>query len=366
MVSRFAQINGIDKVIVLISRPLKSARTLPSGEIITAEHSKLIWEQFLAGSGIEKAEVHISSAASPVQVVYDYVMRDPDPNNDLIAPMNSEVYMGCGDKGNDSSRFDDIARKSREDIDLKVVTCELNEKHDDNYIALLDSVPDIKQALPSIKKGLDPRDFHASDMRYIADMASKQMLGLELFKSFVPPGDALAVLGVLGINPVNPTEEELPSQENLEDEETPIQDDGPISEILFKCIDELLSESYQSKTAKPRMKRAMAFYLDQGRHDLVKYGAPWNRPRPRTSNAFLAKEGINIKINKKGGFAGPIIKEPIDIGEGEDYSDNSLEEMSSMAGGAVAFSPAKASFKIPIKRRKKKKKRKKAKRKTKN
>lgn len=364
MVERFSKINGIDKVIVLISRPLKSARTLPSGEIITAEHSKLIWEQFLVGSGIEKAEVHISTAASPVQVVYDYVMRDPDPNNDLVAPEGAEVYMGCGDKGDDSSRFDDIARKSRQDINLKIVTCQLDQRHSEEYMSLLESVPEVKNNLPSVKKGLDPKDFHASDMRLIADMSSRQMIGFELFKDFVPEGDALAVLGVLGINPVNgEQQQDLPPDENLEE-----KPDENLMEIMFRYIEEAISESYQDGVAKPRMRDAMAFYLDQGRKDLVKYGAPWNQPRPKTSNAFLAKESINLKIKnkkikKEGGFAGPIIKEPIDVDN--EWSDNALEEISTMSGGAIAFAPSK-SFKLPVRRKRKKAKRKKTKQKTKN
>jgi hypothetical protein len=100
----------------------------------------------------------------------------------------------------------------------------------------------------------------------------------------------------------------------------------------------------------------------------VKYGAPWNQPRPKTSNAFLAKESVSLKVKKKktkkeGGFAGPIIKEPIDVDD--QWSDNSLEEISTMAGGAVAFGPSR-SFKFPIKRKRKKAKRKKTKQKRKN
>jgi len=349
MVSRFARINGIDKVVVIISRPLKQTRSLPSGKVITAEDSKLIWEQLISGSGIEKAEVHISAAASPVQVVYDYVMRDPDPNNDLVAPSGSEVYMGCGDKENDATRFDTIIQKSREDIKLKVVTCPLNEKHSDMYMSILESSTQVKDSLPSVKKGLDPRDFHASDMRYIADLASTQMIGFELFKDFVPEEDALSVLGILGINPIDsgPGEEEMPRDENIENNQ--------LTEKLYRCIDEVLLESFQEKVAKPRMRRGMARLLDGGRHDLIKYGAPWNRPRPKTSNAFLAKESIQEPQ--------PILNNSPEP-EPEPEPESTLKEMSSMAGGAMAFGPGKI-YSFPIKRKTKKKtKRKKNKRKT--
>jgi hypothetical protein len=201
-------------------------------------------------------------------------------------------------------------------------------------------------------------------MRLVADMASRQMIGFELFKDFVPEGDALAVLGVLGINPVNgEQQQDLPPDENMEE-----KPDDNLMEMMLRYIDEAVNESYQDTVAKPRMRDAMAFFLDQGRKDLVKYGAPWNQPRPKTSNAFLAKESVSLKVKKKktkkeGGFAGPIIKEPIDVDD--QWSDNSLEEISTMAGGAVAFGPSR-SFKFPIKRKRKKAKRKKTKQKRKN
>jgi cytidyltransferase-like protein len=286
MVERLAKIHGIDKVLVIISRPLKEQRALPSGKVISGEDAKLIWEQFIAGSDIEKAEIHLSAAASPVQVVYDFVMKDPDPNSDLVAPEGSEVYMGCGDKEDDPKRFDDIIRKAREDIVVKVVTCPLDVKHSTEYISILDSSPDIKKIMPSVgdpKK--DPNELHASDMRFVLELATKNLAGLEMLKDFVPNNDVLAVMGILGLNPIDELPEELPPEENFEEKGAP----AGITEIFNSCISEVIREEFQTKMKK-RLSRAHSFYLDQGRHDLTKYGAPFENARPRdNSNAFKAK-----------------------------------------------------------------------------
>jgi len=286
MVERLAKIHGIDKVLVIISRPLKEQRALPSGKIITGEESKLIWEQFIAGSDIEKAEIHLSAAASPVQVVYDFVMKDPDSNNDLVAPEGSEVYMGCGDKEDDPKRFDDIIRKSREDIAVKVVTCPLDVKHSAEYASILDSSPDIKKTMPSVgdsKK--DSNELHASDMRFVLELATKNLAGLEMLKDFVPNGDALAVMGILGLNPIDDLPEELSPEENFEEKGA----GENLTEIFNRCISEVIREEFQTKMKK-RLSRAHSFYLDQGRHDLTKFGAPFSEARPRNnSNAFKAK-----------------------------------------------------------------------------
>jgi len=106
-----------------------------------------------------------------------------------------------------------------------------------------------------------------------------------MLKDFVPNGDALAVMGILGLNPIDDLPEELSPEENFEEKGA----GENLTEIFNRCISEVIREEFQTKMKK-RLSRAHSFYLDQGRHDLTKFGAPFSEARPRNnSNAFKAK-----------------------------------------------------------------------------
>ena len=64
MVERLAEV--ADKVIVIISRPTKAGRALPSGKVVDSNHAEQIWRAYLdkspAGSktmGCEKIHIYI-------------------------------------------------------------------------------------------------------------------------------------------------------------------------------------------------------------------------------------------------------------------------------------------------------------------
>jgi hypothetical protein len=76
-------------------------------------------------------------------------------------------------------------------------------------------------------------------------------------------------------------------------------------------------ENFQ-KRMKVRLRAAHKRILDSGRADLVKVSAPFNAGRGKTSNAFLAKEGVKVKLPKVY------------------HEEESLEEISAVATGAVA------------------------------
>ena len=95
-----------DKVIVIVSTPTKGGRALPSGKIIDSNDAVQIWNAYLDSSPAgRKTTVIKSPAASPVGVTYDFVMKDADPTDLLVAPPNSTVLLGCGDKEDDQTRF---------------------------------------------------------------------------------------------------------------------------------------------------------------------------------------------------------------------------------------------------------------------
>ena len=76
------------------------------------------------------------------------------------------------DKGSDADRYLGANKYKREDIEIKIVACPLNEKHSSGYMTLLQSSEEISSEMPSMNDSTkDPADFHASDMRYIAEKA---------------------------------------------------------------------------------------------------------------------------------------------------------------------------------------------------
>jgi len=56
-------------------------------------------------------------------------------------------------------------------------------------------------------------------MRDYIDLAAENPIGIEFLKYFVPhPEDALAILGILGINPADPEPKDIESLDDIEDQ----------------------------------------------------------------------------------------------------------------------------------------------------
>jgi len=305
MVESLAQ--NADKVIVIVSTPLKGGRTLPSGKIIDSDHAVQIWNAYLDNSPAgSKTTVIKSPSASPVGVTYDFVMKEPDPTNLLIAPPDATILLGCGDKEDDKTRFQTIASKAREDLKIQVQVCDLTAKHSNEYLQMLKEHPAILEGLPSNKKStVSVDDLHASDMRYMIDAAARESIGLTLLQDFVPTAeDALAVLGILGLNPADGNE---PEEDQVEEPE--LDADG-LREMIEKSLENMLQEDFRAQKApkaspdsgkfqnsmKSRLSKAHATYLDMGRKDLTKHGGGFHLDRPKDiSNAFLAEEQEEIE-----------------------------------------------------------------------
>lgn len=312
-----------DKVVVVISRPLKGGRQLPvSGKVVDADHAEQIWRAFLDKSPAgPKTQVIQSPSASPVGVTYDFVMKEPEPGNDLIAPSGATVILGCGDKEDDKTRYETIVSKAREDLDIEILVCDLSAKHSGEYLQTLENNPHIGTRVPSnTKSTVDVSDYHASDMRFIIDVAAEDPVGLELLKDFVPrPEDAKAVLGILGMNPADSVK---PEEDQVEEPE--LDADG-LREMIEKSLEKMLEEDFRAqkapkaspdsgkfqKSMKSRLSKAHATYLDMGRKDLTKHGGGFHLDRPKdVSNAFLAEEQEEIEeISTAVGLVGaPAVK----------------------------------------------------------
>ncbi len=308
-----------DKVIVIISTPTMGGRALPSGKIVDSDDAVQIWNAYLDNSSAaRKTTVIKSPSASPVGVTYDFVMKEPDPTDLLVAPPNATVLLGCGDKEDDKTRFETIASKARKDLNIKIQVCELTSKHSQEYLQLLKNHPAILESLPSNQKGsVSVADLHASDMRYVIDIAAREPIGVSMLQDFVPaPEDALAVMGILGLNPADQRDDE--SDQVVE----PELDQDELSEIVIQEA-KIVLENYKTKKRpkgkkssgvfqrkmKTRLAKAHRTYLDMGRKDLIKHGGPFRVSRPKNiSNAFLAEEEIE-EISLAGSIQGaPSVK----------------------------------------------------------
>ncbi len=64
---------------------------------------------------------------------------------------------------------------------------------------------DLYNNMPSVKKGKDPGQFHASDFRFVLVEATKSDVARKMLEDFVGGENVDAVLGILGIGAVEET-----------------------------------------------------------------------------------------------------------------------------------------------------------------
>lgn len=182
-----------DKVVVLISAPLKSGRKLANGREITAQDSKRIWE--LLTSDLPNVDVEISPHASPITATYDFIGRDGP------MPEGTEVILGVSTKGGDAERFREAPKYVKDGVLLRDLTASAVEAevHSPAYMSTLNVSP-LKDELPSIKSGKNPLEFHASDMRYLLSKATEDEEAIELLEDFVGEDKVFDLLSILGLD----------------------------------------------------------------------------------------------------------------------------------------------------------------------
>ena len=64
-----------DEVVVIISKPSKSARKTNTGKIISAEQSKKVFEIMIKAQGLKNVKVVLSPTPSPIKASYDYAEK---------------------------------------------------------------------------------------------------------------------------------------------------------------------------------------------------------------------------------------------------------------------------------------------------
>jgi len=192
MVEEYAE--RADKVVILISSPLKAGRKLPNGREITAEDSKKIWDTLV--SHLPNVEVLVSPHASPITATYEFI-GDEGP----LEP-GTDIFLGVCKKGKDVERFNQAEKYIKEGVRLMPVEdCAIEPiSHSSYYMDLLSQSP-LKDEIPSMSGlGKDPRDFHASDMRYLLGKAEEDEEAIELLEDFTGEDNVFDVLSILGLN----------------------------------------------------------------------------------------------------------------------------------------------------------------------
>tara|TARA_Y100000592_G_scaffold50021_1_gene79205 strand:- start:11089 stop:14289 length:3201 start_codon:yes stop_codon:yes gene_type:complete len=315
-----------DIIYILVSAPQLSGRALKSGGTISADQAIQCWNAMIDQSPLKnKARVMIGpeGVASPMMTAINYIQHPAAPDNIYAAPENATVILGVGAKGSDADRYGErILAKSKENRpDLTIIKKAVGPfEHSQEYLNLLQKHPSIAGMLNKGKGRVSPDElseeerlegrvadkqlYHASDMRDFIDLAAEDPIGLEFLKHFVIlPEDAIAVMGILGINAADQRDSE--SDQVVEPELDALESDT-IDESLAELVD-TISEAFKNQKApkgkpdsgifqrnmKRRLSKAHAVYLDMGRKDLTKHGGGFHLDRPKDiSNAFLAEEDI--------------------------------------------------------------------------
>lgn len=102
-----------DKVIIMIS-PLP--RLLPTGEEVSYDISKKIWDIYLEAEGLSNKVIIMDSPYnSPVRAAYEFIGNKD--NNPLFAQPGQTVLLGTSTKGGDEARFEkDVKKYAREGV----------------------------------------------------------------------------------------------------------------------------------------------------------------------------------------------------------------------------------------------------------
>ncbi len=191
MVDHYAAL--AQKVKVIISDPQSDSSQRFCGNVcLTADMSLQLWNLLLGSRS--NVTVEISSAPSPITVAYDSVM----PGHPYEP--GTTVYLGASVKGGDFKRFAGAVKKADPNLDVPdpgAYAAPAAELPGD-YIAKLNKSPYASQ-MPSIKKGLDPKDYSASDLRFLLEKAAQDPLAKELAGYFVGAGNVDAYMSAIGI-----------------------------------------------------------------------------------------------------------------------------------------------------------------------
>ena len=179
MVQQYAQRPDVDKVIVLISSPLKNQRTLKDGTVVTAQHSAEVWNLLLDTIDSSKIDLRISQQPSSVRATYDIIGAD--------GPLNpsDKVILGASDKPDDGGIPDWHRWLSVKPKDLKP------------GVEILDLESNAVKAFD--RQGGTP--FKGRDMRDLISDAATDVDAIEELEEFVGEDNVFELLAIFGMGP---------------------------------------------------------------------------------------------------------------------------------------------------------------------
>ena len=199
--------DGADRVIILVSQPTKSSRPIPGvrDDGLTPEDSMRIWEMLIGGT--PGVEIEKSPMATPISAAYALTgkphEREKAAKEAGIEPIKEgdTVILGASTKGDDWKRWTGAEQYVGDDLELVPPATSAVEPsiHSSEYMGLLNLSP-LKDEMPSVKTGKDPREFHASDMRYLLEKATEDEEAIELLEDFVGEERIFDLLSILGLN----------------------------------------------------------------------------------------------------------------------------------------------------------------------
>tara|TARA_B100000214_G_scaffold300413_1_gene230637 strand:- start:159 stop:2174 length:2016 start_codon:yes stop_codon:yes gene_type:complete len=179
MVQQYAQRPDVDKVIVLISSPLKNQRTLKDGTVVTAQHSAEVWNLLLDTIDSSKIDLRISQQPSSVRATYDIIGTDGPLNP------NDKVILGASDKPDDGGIPDWHRWLSVKPKDLKP------------GVEILDLESNAVKAFD--RQGGTP--FKGRDMRDLISDAATDVDAIEELEEFVGEDNVFELLAIFGMGP---------------------------------------------------------------------------------------------------------------------------------------------------------------------
>jgi len=166
--------NMADEVIVLISKPTKSGRSLPNGREITADDSLKIWNLYT--DDLPNVSVQISDHASPINAAYEYVGEEGPIN------IGDNVILGASMKDDDWKRWAGAEKYVKDGVKL--------------------AHPESTAVIPATRP--DGTPFSATDMRALLGAAENDADAIEELEDFTGEDNVFDVLSILGLaNNVN-------------------------------------------------------------------------------------------------------------------------------------------------------------------
>ena len=208
-----------DEVIVLISMPTKSGRSLPNGKELDAKDSLAIWKMLTADlNNVVVGFFNDPAIRSPISAAYaiagaprerEEAARKVEPNISPI-PAGSDIILGASTKGGDAKRWTGAEKYigGGPDGDLRLIppseTAVPPSMHSTKYIQLLaleeERNTELFRNMPSVKAGIDTAQFHASDLRFILVEATVNDVARKMLADFVGEENIDNVLSILGLS----------------------------------------------------------------------------------------------------------------------------------------------------------------------